>query len=369
MKLKNLHLKNFRCYSDLQIDFDKKITVLVGLNGRGKSAILDGIELALSALDEEPLGISSRDVRMEPLRENKKIVGMEQRLPVELEANLEKLAVYRRLEERHGETFDTVTGRNMQDGPVNVFAYYDTSRIMEEAHFFSKSFAEIKEAFPVIKNAVNRGLRRYKAKFDYNKQLDKFVFIDDVDGELLAEGASDGARCAMGVVADLAWHMALANPELGAKAAEVTPGIVLIDEVDLLLHPSWQQTVLTDLTRIFPKVQFVVTTHSPQVLSTVKPEQIRILDDKTGMVVIPDFSLGAESKQLLEDIQHVSPRPAHVPIVRNLNRYLKLVAEDKFDTPEALLLRKTLDSWCGGNDPVLLRADMDIRLRKMRRQK
>lgn len=369
MELKSLHLHNFRCYSDLEITFDKKITVLVGLNGRGKSAILDGIELALSALDGEPLGISSRDVRMEPLRENKKIVGMEQRLPVEIEADLGKLKLYRRLEERHGETFDTVTGKNMETGPVHIFVYYDIGRIEEEAHFFSKSYAEIKDAFPVIKNAVNRGLHRYNIKFDYNKKLDKFVFIDNVDGELLAEGASDGARCAMGMVADLAWQIAMTNPDLGAKAAEVTPGIVLIDEVDLLLHPSWQQTVLTDLMRTFPKIQFVVTTHSPQVLSTVKAKQIRILDDKNNMVVIPNFALGAESKQLLEDIQHVSTRPTHIPIVRSLNRYLKLVAEDKFDTPEALVLRKTLDNWCGGNDPVLLRADMDIRLRKMRRQK
>lgn len=368
MQLKSLHLHNFRCYGDLNIDFDKKMTVLVGLNGHGKSAILDAIELALSALDEEPLPIESKDVRMEPVRENKHIVGMEQKLPVELEVDLTKVKVYRRLTERHGETDTTIIGKLEQPQVLPVFAYYDTSRITTEAKFFCTPFKDLQGTFPAIRAAVNRGLHRVNAKLDYNETLEKFVFIDPVDGELLAEAASDGARCAMGTVADLAMRMALANPQLGAGATEKTPGIVLIDEVDLLLHPSWQQTVLTDLMRIFPKIQFVVTTHSPQVLSTVKPEQIRILDDRTGLVVQPDFSLGAESRQLLEDIQHVASRPEHMPIVRSLNRYLKLVAQDQFDSPEALTLRKKLDSWGRGVDPVLLRADMDIRLRKMRRK-
>lgn len=368
MQLKNLHLHNFRCYADLDISFDKKMTVLVGLNGHGKSAVLDTIELALSALDEEPLPIESKDVRMQPVRENKKIVAMEQRLPVELEAEFDKVKIYRRLTERHGDTDTTISGKLAEPKLTHVFAYYDTTRITTEAHFFSTPFKDLQDTFPAIKTAVNRGLHRLSTKLDYNETLKKFVFIDPVDGELLAESASDGARCAMGTVADLAMRMALANPELGAQAAEKTQGIVLIDEVDLLLHPSWQQTVLTDLMRIFPKVQFVVTTHSPQVLSTVKPDQIRILDDRTGIVVQPDFSLGAESRQLLEDIQHVASRPEHMPIVRTLNRYLKLVAQDQFDSAEAKNLRKKLDSWGAGSDPVLLRADMDIRLRKLRRR-
>lgn len=365
MWLRSLSLRNFRCYDHVELGFHKRMTVLVGLNGRGKSAILDGVELALSALDEEPLAIESRDVRMMPVREQKRIVGMEQGLPVEIEADLGKLKVYRRLTERHGETDTTVSGK-CDVSPIHVFAYYDTGRINREAYFFSRPFSEIEEQFPAIQKAVNMGIRRYHARLEYNSTLEKFVIFDRHDGELLAESSSDGARCILGMAADLAWRLALANPEAGPDAVKKTPGIVLIDEVDLLLHPSWQQYVLTDLQRIFPKVQFIVTTHSPQVLSTVAAECIRILDDRYNRVVVPQFSLGAESWQLLQDIQHVSSRPGHVPIVRALQRYLELISLDEYDSAEAKKLRQRLDQWAGTNDPVLVRADMDIRLRRMR---
>ena len=58
-----------------------------------------------------------------------------------------------------------------------------------------------------------------------------------------------------------------------------TEGIVLIDEVDLHLHPTWQQRIIGDLKEIFPKVQFIVTTHAPAVISTVKSEIIILLND------------------------------------------------------------------------------------------
>ena len=79
------------------------------------------------------------------------------------------------------------------------------------------------------------------------------------------------------MAADLAYRMVRLNPDLGAMAALETPGIVLIDEVDMHLHPSWQQAVVYDVRKAFPNVQFIVTTHSPQVLSTVPAEAIRIL--------------------------------------------------------------------------------------------
>ncbi len=145
---------------------------------------------------------------------------------------------------------------------------------------------------------------------------------------------------------------------------------MLIDEVDMHLHPSWQQTVLYDLRKAFPLVQFIVTTHSPQVLTTVPPQSIRALRWNNDLIDIyqPDFSLGAASYQLLKDIQNVDARPQCVPVVKELKRYLDLVSEDKWDCPEALELRKSLDKWAAGREPALLRADMDIRMRSFRRK-
>ena len=86
------------------------------------------------------------------------------------------------------------------------------------------------------------------------------------------------------------------------------------------LHPSWQQAVVYDVRKAFPNVQFIVTTHSPQVLSTVPAEAIRILRWDNNLINIdkPAFSLGAESFQLLKDIQNVDTRPQALPIVKDL---------------------------------------------------
>ena len=137
------------------------------------------------------------------------------------------------------------------------------------------------------------------------------------------------------------------------------------------LHPSWQQTVLYDLQKAFPKVQFIVTTHSPQVLSTVPAECIRVLKWSKHFegVYQPEFSLGAESYQLLRDIQNVDTRPQALPIVQDLKRYLDLVSQDQWDCEEAVKLRKRLDDWARGHEPALIRADMDIRMRQFRRSR
>jgi len=370
MHLKSLELRNFRCYDNLKIDFDPGMTVLVGLNGRGKSAILDGIELALGALDtDQIIDVDPKDVRNMPVRENKRIVKMKTCLPVMMTADFGNVKIYRFLRTKYGQTQTTITG-HLTEEPLQIFAYYDTGRMNKEALLFMEPYENVKKEFPVVCSAVNELLRFYnEARLGYNDVLKEFVIFDEKDGEQLASVASDGARSVVGMIADLALQMARACPEKGLDVYKTMGGIVLIDEVELHLHPSWQQNILMDLRHIFPKVQFIVSTHSALILSTVDSKCIRILDDNEEKIIQPEFSLGAEFRQILEDIQHVEQRPRHVPIVKDLNRYLQLIAEDKYDTEEALKLREKLDKWAGGNDPALVRADMDIRLRRMRSKK
>src|SRR5437660_3606376 len=79
-----------------------------------------------------------------------------------------------------------------------------------------------------------------------------------------------------------------------------TPGVVLIDELDVHLHPRWQRRVATDLKQTFPSIQFVCTSHSPQVIGELRPEEIRVLDDQS--VYIPKRSFGIDSSRILEEI-------------------------------------------------------------------
>ena len=102
------------------------------------------------------------------------------------------------------------------------------------------------------------------------------VAVDLEDGRvdtLEIDQLSDGQRAVLALAADLAWRMAQGNPHL--QDALTSEAIVLIDEVEIHLHPSWQQRILNDLRRTFPNAQFIVSTHSPQVLTTIEPETHR----------------------------------------------------------------------------------------------
>jgi predicted ATP-binding protein involved in virulence len=81
--------------------------------------------------------------------------------------------------------------------------------------------------------------------------------------KLLFSQLSDGYRNLIGMVADIAYRCVKLNPHLGVNAIKLTPGIVLIDEIDLHLHPNWQKRIVADLKEIFENIQFVATTHSP----------------------------------------------------------------------------------------------------------
>lgn len=132
-----------------------------------------------------------------------------------------------------------------------------------------------------MSGAVNISLRPSGWKdIAYSLSREELVAHHDQHGELAVELLSDGIRNMIGMVADIAFRATKLNPQLGSDAARKTPGIVLIDEVDMHLHPSWQQVVLQGLLSAFPCMQFIVTTHSPQVLSTVPAQSIRILEQR-----------------------------------------------------------------------------------------
>lgn len=126
-------------------------------------------------------------------------------------------------------------------------------------------------------------------------------------GVMPVEQLSDGLRNAIAMVADLAFRACKLNPHLGANAVLQTPGIALIDEVDMFLHPSWQQQIIGALRQAFPALQFIVTTHSPQVVSTLPKRNICVLDqDPEGHYRArqPEFSpLAHESGDALTRLQ------------------------------------------------------------------
>ncbi len=176
---------------------------------------------------------------------------------------------------------------------------------------------------------------------------------------------SDGFRSLLALVIDLARRMTQANPHL--KNPLTSEAIVLIDEIDLHLHPKWQQTVLGDLMRVFENTQFIVTTHSPQVLSTIHKENIWLLnyDEQEGIISSRPIneSYGTASNETLHSLMNVDPYPQHLPEVQEYNQYLLLVHHGKYDTKEALQLRKKLATVF--QEDYFTVADMMIRKHKV----
>jgi len=80
-------------------------------------------------------------------------------------------------------------------------------------------------------------------------------------------------------IGDLARRVITLNPHLGRDALHQTPGVVMIDELDLHLHPKWQRRIIEDLRRVFPNIQFIVTTHSPFLIQSLRSgEELVMLD-------------------------------------------------------------------------------------------
>lgn len=211
-----------------------------------------------------------------------------------------------------------------------------------------------------IQQAVNHIVEKNTGWKDivYKKRAETIVAQNETFGELSLMQLSDGIRNMIGLVADIAYRAVKLNPHL-ENAPKQTPGIVLIDEVDMHLHPKWQQTVLTDLTKAFPNIQFIVTTHSPQVLSTVKKEQIRILED--NVVSTPStHSFGEDSSVLLAELMNVSPLPP-LEIVEKRKEYQRLIEDREYESPRAKQLQKELIENYGENSEFIIQTEMLIR--------
>lgn len=194
-------------------------------------------------------------------------------------------------------------------------------------------------------------------------QHQQLVMHHERFGSMPVDMLSDGVRNAIAMVADLAFRAYKLNPHLGAEAARQTPGIALIDEVDMFLHPSWQQTIAAALRKAFPKLQFIVTTHSPQVLSTVRRENIRVLSpDQSGNIIATEpmaRTYGEPSGDVMHSVMLVDPQPP-VAEKADLQRLTEWVDQGRYQDDKAISLMSKLTQTLGEQHPQLQRLRRSI---------
>ncbi|MCE5364133.1 retron Ec78 anti-phage system effector ATPase PtuA [Pseudomonas anguilliseptica] len=191
------------------------------------------------------------------------------------------------------------------------------------------------------------------------------LLVTNFDNEINIAQLSQGQKVLVALAGDLARRLVILNPE--SKKPLDGHGIVVIDEIELHLHPKWQQEILGRLQRTFPNIQFIVTTHSPQVLSTVRRENIRTLElNSVGQIIAAKplaATYGEPSGDVLQSVMLVDPQP---PIAEksDLQRLTELVDQGFYDRPEAVELMQRLLTVLSEQHPQLLRLQRSIRRQK-----
>jgi predicted ATP-binding protein involved in virulence len=406
MRIDKLRLKNFRAYEDIEIEFHPNFNVIIGNNGIGKTAILEALTIAIGSYFLGMDYAENRHIQNDDIRITNSEYDINEQFPVEIEAwgevEDEKMSWLRELTGPKNKTTyvkalllknkskqiqDRVRAGEVVDLPVIV--YYSTERLWKERldttpisgmrlkdgyynglratsnnKFFTKWFEKEEivvlqqrkdsVGLRVVRSAVVSGVEGCQnIYYDYNRRE---LILEFKDGRKLPfQYLSDGVRNMLAMVADIAFRCVLLNPHLKEDAARLSKGVVLIDELDLHLHPGWQKRVVQSLKDTFPLIQFITTTHSPLILSTAQDRVITIEDGKTYNTI---NTFGRTANDILKNAMQTSERPDFVQNL--LDDYFELIDGGEGQTTEATRIRQELETLIGKDDPELARADILI---------
>jgi predicted ATP-binding protein involved in virulence len=204
-------------------------------------------------------------------------------------------------------------------------------------------------ALGLIKRAITICVEGAKSLY-YDARYKDLVVVLEEYGPQLFGNLSDGQRIMLTLVGDLARRTAVLNPHLADAALQDTPGVVMIDELDLHLHPKWQRRVIHDLKTVFPFLQFIATTHSPQLIGEALPDEIRLLDG--GETTAPPRSFGIDSSRILEEVMGAKSRDESTD--RLLGTLFEAIDAEQFDSARSLLVE--VETKLGSDDPEVTRA-------------
>lgn len=427
MFLKAMKLHNFRCFSNLDVTFNDRLTVVVGGNGAGKSTLLEAAAIATGTFCAAIDGISNYGIKKGDAHykyfDLGSTIDVQPQYPVEIMAdgNVDGCDV------SWSRTLNSETGRGslssakeltnivklyqdrMRQGDeklkLPIISYYGTGRLWSQhkekkddtfeknnrkngyvdsmdgaannklmMKWFQKMTIqqaqmgmEIPE-FRAVRIAVEQvfaaitGFDKVKIQFNLDTgNLEAIYFNDNNEHvRIPVSMLSDGYKCTISLIADIAYRMAVLNPQLYDDVLTETDGIVIIDEIDLHLHPKWQKRILRDLMSIFPKVQFIVSTHAPEVINSVKRESIIVLNDNLVQYVGSE-TYGKDANTILREVMGVQTRPDDIrslldKFYESLDRHQWTCAEQTLDQLEATL---------GNDDPEVNSGRVHLELEKM----
>jgi predicted ATP-binding protein involved in virulence len=402
MKLESLSLANYRGFDQIDLNCEADLTVIAGVNGVGKSAVLSAIVKTLSHVlpkislsKESTIGMTPTDIKAgkdsltvsavfscskvnvhsdisrtieidraeakmlgekrdelrfatrETKKGSKEAKAIEDKIRI-IEAKLapiEDLTTIRILPVTPNDDSDSAISEIKAANAQPIAVFYSTSRFLSRlppvlpktkgiqiATAYTKSLDQLEislndfanwyrviaetwsqhrssQIFQLLETAISAFLRDVKNLCLHEERPPRFSV--EKNGETFyLEQLSDGERGLLALIFDLTRRLAIANPQSDNPIAEGV-ALVLIDEIELHLHPKWQRQVIRKLQDVFKKCQFIVTTHSPQVIGQVKAEKLRLLIyDDSGKVILTPVSqaLGMDSSWVLQNIMGVPAR-------------------------------------------------------------
>ena len=231
-----------------------------------------------------------------------------------------------------------------------------------------KDLPELRAVIGAIKKCLDGVLSENTQTTESNvyyeiKTDDLTVTYKDSHGELEKHPIrelSDGYKNTLSIIADIAYRMAVLNPQLLENVVDLTPGIVLIDEIDLHLHPSWQKRIIKDLRDIFPNIQFIVTTHSPSIIGSISNEHLIMLKDREA--IYPSSSTyGRDVNSVLREIMGVSERQQE--IMEKFKIFYHFIDIQEYAQAKNIL--QELTATVTPEDPEIASANVTLKLESM----
>lgn len=421
MRIDQLEVTNFRCFEHLTLsDLHPEFNVLIGDNGSGKTALLEALAVAVGGWIQRLSGFPMPDVRAEDIRLVGRRIGsgttFEAQTPLHTIArgttdghkvNWSRALVSQdgsqasRSLNEHLRTLANEMARAVRDfEPVTLplAAYYGSGRFwssssdeaednslptqlelsrMEGYHdslmaqtgpgrlarwlaYQDYVAYQEKQESPVFRAVLSAMQKMVERATDVRFDAKRLEIVVEFEGGAVHPFAhlSDGQRNMLALAGDIAMRMARLNPQFDADVLKKTPGVVLIDELDLHLHPRWQRHVVEDLRRTFPKVQFVTTTHSPQIISEVQPESVMILTKDGDRLIAykAHQAYGLDTNGVLQRLMDDPGRP--LPAQEKIDQVDDAIEEGDLDQARDLVedLRRMLH----GDDPEVVRLDTSI---------
>lgn len=406
MQINRLKLTNFKGFSEFEQGLNRRFTLIVGDNGVGKSSVLDALSVAFGSFLLGIPVATARHIHQREVREFEQdfqgaseftkaypvIVEAEGKIrhPVinkdinvhwKRELGSEKgrntIRDARTLSSIAAEAYEAV--KNRANPTLPLLSYYGTGRLWQEPSVQKKKsrlsrFDAYRNSHePRVSSLELMGwlhserLQEFETerpssllaawskaveacfaepvKVTYSPSRSRLeVRFENREQTIAYENLSHGQRNILSMIGDIAFKATILNPHLGAEAVSKVQGIVLIDEIDLHLHPKWQRIIVPALLNAFPHLQFVATTHSPFIIQSLSEGVLLDLN----VMELDDQVHNLPLHEIVEDVQNVKncDRSApHLEKVYSAQQYLKLV--DKLasltDTKKRTALEAELD--------------------------